>query len=285
MRSSTTRPLLRRIGAKAGTTLGLVALLVVVTAAPAVAAPAPASAHAANLSLLGVTVLDTGTCSPTCTNSTPLSALPAQTAITAGVLAQQIGPPNPGGTSASACAGLVGTGGAIQIGATPGCTVTQGIPFGVTIGGFSLPLATGPVLAANAIYSFCSTDTATGGVSGGSQLVAATIGGSDLPVNPAPNTTFTLPAPLAALGSLTLNARTILGNGNVQFTALDLNIPNIAHLVIGQVSCPVLPAATPVLPTKGLPIAGAMILGFGGAAWFGRRRLFPGLRDRSSVSA
>ncbi len=270
--------------------------LLVAGASPALADTSQATANALTLSLNGGALLTTGTCSVTHASN---SGLPANTCsqtpalipgsgISAGVLVQAaVANPSPPFTStpatSAACAGLVGPGGTIQIGAAGSCTATvppppQGIV--IDLGG----LAT---LRADAILAEC---TATSNPQGGTtnvQLVNAQItllGGSVIPLASSPPPSP--PAPpvvgLGALLSVSLNKQ-ITGPlpGQVGTTALDVvvlglvpGLPPLVHLTVGTVTCGpnAIAPDVPVIPLKGLPIALATVAGVGVVAMVVRRR-------------
>jgi len=267
--------------------------LLVAGATPALADTSQATANAATLSLNGGALVTTGTCSVShasdssippdvCNQTPPLSVLGTQTAIQAGALVQAAvanpsGPFNSTPATSAACAGLVGPGGIIQIGAGGACTPTS--PGGVVIDAGGLA-----TIRADAILAEC---TATSNPQGGTfsvQLVNATIqllGGSPVPIasNPAPNTVV---LGLGALLTLTLNVPLAAPlPGQVGTTALDLSVlglipgtPPLVHLTIGTVTCGPNAQApdVPVIPLKGLPIALATVAAVGVVTVMVRRR-------------
>lgn len=134
-------------------------------------------------------------------------------------------------------------------------------------------------------------------------------GGATLPVNPGPNTVVSLSLGTLNILTLKLNVQSTNTNGTLGITALSVQVlggaisaisgvpilgPALLNLLglggvtsagllitIGNVTCgpnagPV--AVSPVLPPKALPIAGAVLLGVGGFAWFKRERLFGAFR-------
>ncbi len=280
--------------------------LLVAGASPALADTSTASANAATLSLNGGALATTGTCTVThpsnsslppvvCApgtasgQTTPaLSLLGTQTAIQAGALVQQaVANPSPPSTStpatSAACAGTVGPGGTIQIGAGGACTPT-------TPGGVVIDLGGLATIRADAILGEC---TATSNPQGGTtnvQLVNATIqllGGSPVPLasNPAPNTTVLGLGPLL---NVTLNKQPPANPpfpavlpGGVATTALSVQVlsgvpllPPLVDLSIGTVFCGpnAIAPDVPVIPLKGLPIALATVAGVGVIAMVVRRR-------------
>jgi len=255
-----------------GAALGLSTVLVVAAAIPAFAATAEATANALTLTLGGSPIVTTGTATATNSGSGEtvsgphgsfINVLNVENQLTAGVLAQNVQANNDG--TSKACAGAVGAGGTIQVGTTQDCTYTLGTPAGIQIGGSG-------GIDANAVYAYCDTP-ASGVPEGGAQLVDATIGGNEIPLNPPPNT----PAPGSG-SPIVLNEQTNNPDGSKTFTAVDLTLPpgmpnSGAHLLIGTVTC--YPFATTVptsaFPVKGLPIA-AGVAGLGlGAAYLRRR--------------
>lgn len=227
-----------------------------------------ATANAATITLLSAT---TGTESATNDNSStadietaspPISILGTQSAITAGIL-QQTAVAAPNGAS-SACAGLLGNGAIIQVGATNICDLTtnSGETGGVTIGG---PAGVG-LLTATAIVETC-TASSTGAPTATATLVDATaLGGAvKIPVNPGANTSI-------LAGLVELNTQSVTDG---KITATALSIPAIG-LTIGTVTCGpnAVTATTSLFPVKSLPIAAgtALVLGAGGVLWYRRRR-------------
>jgi len=274
--------------------------LLVAGASPALADTSTASANAATLSLGGAPLVTTGTCTVThpsnsglppvvCSpgtgagQTTPaLSLLGTQTAIQAGALVQQaVANPSPPFTStpatSAACAGLVGPGGTIQIGAGGTCTP-------ITPGGVVIDLGGLATLRADAILAEC---TATSNPQGGTtnvQLVNAQItllAGGVIPLasSPAANTTVLGLGPLL---TVTTNKQlTGALPGQVGTTALDVSVlglvpglPPLVHLTIGTVTCGpnAIAPDVPVIPLKGLPIALATVAGVGVIALVVRRR-------------
>ena len=269
--------------------LGIAGAAVLLLASPAAADTSQATANAATLQLGGSPLATTGLCTSTnpgdgaatntCGQSNNLSVLGTQTAIQAGLLVQQA-VANGDGTSA-ACAGLVGPGGTIQIGAGGTCAV-GGTP---TPGGVVVDLGGLGVVRADAILAQC-TASSTGGSTLGVQLVNATIallGGTPTPLisEPTPNST---PINLGPLATVTLNRQPAQvpppPAGSVSTTALDLTVlgglpgsPPLVRLTIGTVSCgpnavtdPISIFAGPALPTA---LAGAALVG---GTFFLRRR-------------
>lgn len=255
---SPTRMAGRAIAILALSTAGLT-----IGASTAFADTSNATAQAVNLQLGTASVVNSGT--ETATNpggqptvtagSTPaLSILGTQSTITAGLLVQTA-VANGDGTSA-ACAGLVGAGGQIQIGSDGNCTVTN---FGS--GGVTINLPNLVVLRANAILEQC-TASSTGTPTASAQLVDATLNVAGqpavtLPVNPAPGTTQS-----AFLLSLGLNVQSHPTAGEIQGTALTLDVLNTIHLAIGTVTCGpnAVTPGTSIFPVKSLPIAGGTAL-------------------------
>ncbi len=267
--------------------------LLVAGASPALADTSQATANAATLSLNGGALVTTGTCTAThpsdsgqppvtCNQSSPITVLPGS-GISAGLLVQSaVANPSPPFTStpatSAACAGLVGPGGTIQIGAAGACTPTSPGGIVVDLGG----LAT---LRADAILAEC---TATSNPQGGTTNVQIVNGqitllaGGVIPLvsSPAANTTV---LGLGALLTVTTNKQPPAGPllpGQVGTTALDVTIlglvpgvPPLVHLTIGTVTCGpnAIAPDVPVIPLKGLPIALATVAGVGVVAVMVRR--------------
>jgi hypothetical protein len=255
-------------------------LAVVITAAPAFADTSQATAQAASLKLGSNSLLTTGQVSASndgttqtkTGNSTPsISLLGSQTLLSAGVLAQDAAARNNG--DSAACAGAVGTNGAIQVGPANTCLVSNGT------GGVTLNVGTVSIKF-DAIYASC-TASSNGSTTGFATLVNPSVTGGpgpvDVPVNPTPNTTVSIPGIL----TLILNEQSHPVPGKIAVTALDLSLldsviqPGGAHLTIGSVTCGPSAVTPPVsvVPFKSLPLAGAALVGGGGIAWITRRRL------------
>jgi hypothetical protein len=269
--------MLTRLASRVVAAVAVSGLALTVGATPAFADTSQGTAQALALSLLGGSLLNTGTQSAsnggtppaTVSSSNPsLSLLGTQTTITAGVLAQTA-IANPDGTSAS-CAGLVGNGAAIQIGTNGNCAVTGGGAGGVTI---NLPGAL--VLTATAILEECQA-TSSGTAVAEAQLVDAhiTLLGQpvvSLPLNPAAGQTIS-----AGVLSLNLNSQTTPTAGEITGRAFELNVLNVIDLQIGNVSCgpDVATVPTSAFPLKSLPIVGGMVLVLAaiGVPWYRRQR-------------
>ncbi|MGH9125192.1 MAG: hypothetical protein ACRDZ8_10770 [Acidimicrobiales bacterium] len=244
-------------------------------ASPAFADTSTATANAATLQLGSSTLLTTGQCTSsnpgsgandTCGQTPSLSLLGTQTAIEAGLLVQQT-VARADGTSA-ACAGLVGTGGTIQIGAGGTCTVTGAAPGGVQL---NLGLAT---VHADAILAEC-TASSTGTPTASVQLVNATIsllGGGTTPIISSPPANDTA-VDLGALVTATLNKQPATTPappaGSISTSALDVSVlsgvlgtPPLVHLTVGTVSCGpnAVTPPTPAFPLEGAPIAAGIFL-------------------------
>lgn len=267
-------------------TLAVASVALVLAAAPAYADTSAATANAATLEAVALPLVSTGTCSAsndseTETNTGPcdtvLSVAPFQTVLGAGALVQDARA-NTDGTSA-ACAGVVGAGGTILIGANGSC-VASGQTSGLSL---SLGLAT---LTSDAILARC-TASSTGDPTGSTTLVnpVVTVGGLPvvvLPVNPAPNTAV---INIPGIGSLLLNAQTENPDGSISVTAFDLQLlPAVgggAHLTLGDITCGPNAVAPPIpaIPVAGYPIAvGTLVAGLiGGRWWLSRRRLVSGV--------
>jgi hypothetical protein len=285
MRKFLRRPVLHGSGIMA-----LAAALLLSGATPAMADTSAASANALRATLGGGSLLDTGTVTASNDGTQPspgtvtgntnpaLSVLGTQTLLSVGVLPQQA-KANPDGTSA-ACAGLIGTGGTIQIGPGGDCTPINAPPGGVVLNLGSVPvgLVNGTVgLAADAILAKCTANS-DGTTTASVVLVNATLSLSPLglpvlsvplPANPTAGTTPNLG--LLGLGNLltlTLNEQSHPnGPASIATTALHLNLLNLIDLRVGNVTCGPNAAVpgVPMIPVKGLPFA-AVTLGILGTA-------------------
>jgi hypothetical protein len=289
--------------------LGLAVLSLTATQAVAATTVSQATANA-----IGGNLVNTGTCAATndgtqpspgtqtgpCTVGGPgtsSGALLSAGVLVADAIATNVGSPTVVASS-FACGGVTGPGGgAVQIGPSDPCTVTNGTGQGVNL--------LGNIITADAIYATCSD--VNGVLTGASTLANVAIGGplatllpalgvvtglGTLPLNPLVN--LSNPISLSLLGTTTplltidANKQTTVG-GQLTVTALDvkvlpglvtllplLGLTNGLEISIGTVTCGpnATIAAVSVIPTKGIPIALGMVAVAGGAAWFGRRRLF-----------
>ncbi|HEX3541947.1 MAG TPA: hypothetical protein VHT75_16050 [Acidimicrobiales bacterium] len=296
---------LRRTFARAAG-VGLTATVVVGMAAmPAYADTSTATANAATVSLGGASILTTGSCSSsnpgpagtpaqTCGQTPSLSLLGTQTAIQAGVLAQQT-VARGDGTSA-ACAGLIATGGTIQIGTAGDCTVTGAAPQGVVVN-----LGALAVVKADAILEQC-TASSTGAPTITAKLINATIsllGGGTTPIVSAPPANDSL----LNLGVVTATLNEQPGidpathvayptvAGRVTGTALDLSVlpalpgsPPLIRLTVGTVTCGpnAVTVPTPAFPKAGMPIVGGMVAL---AAYLGWRFWLAPRRRQQAINA
>jgi len=276
----TGRPGARRAVRIGWRTLAVASVAVVLAAAPAYADTSASTANAATLTAVALPLVTTGTCTASNdgdieTNGgacdTALSVVPFQTIIGAGALVQDA-QADTDGTSA-ACAGVVGPGGTILIGADGSCTAS-----GQTSGAIlNLGAAT---LTTDGILGEC-TASSTGTPTGSTTLVnpVLSLGGLPvvtLPVNPAPNTAINLPG----IGTLILNAQTINADGSITVDAFDLQllagVGGGAHLTLGSITCGPNAVAPPIpaVPLAGFPVAlGTLAAGaLGGSWWLSRRR-------------
>lgn len=264
-------------------------------AGPAAADTSAARATAATVKLLNASLVDTGVVSATNNGTTQTktgqnttSVLGGQTLVTAGVFAQDA-VARSNGTS-SACAGAVGSGGQIQVGTAPGCTVTLGTPNGVSVNLSNgvlngLPgLGNVATLGADAIYAQCNATT-TGTPTGSATLVNANIFvlGTPLPINlataPAPNQGVTVPG----IANIILNEQIVSGTTNNILTVNALHITllpfgglgsPLADIVIGSVTCGpnAAVAAVSLFAGPALPVALTAAAGIGAVAVMRRRR-------------
>lgn len=294
MKTSRPRRSVRRVTAA----LGVTALFVAGAASPAAADTSQATAQAAEVDLIGLEVLDTGTASasndgtqPTQdvgsgTTSTPggIELLTDQDLLVAGVLPQRAVARNDG--TSAACAGAVGPGGSIQIGDSLDCTADPGsTPGGVRLLGGDIIGGVGELglISADAIYAECTADsdgTATGSatlvnaVLGGTLLGGILTGGTPIAANPGPNTVVNI------LGiEITLNKQTSTGPGQIEVTALEADLDllglGLGLVTIGKVTCGpnTVTAPIPVVPADGLPLAaGIVAMVLAGSAWVVYRR-------------
>lgn len=289
---NTTRMQRRTAGLGARILVGAT-VLVVFAATPAFADTSQATAQAALLELLGNPIVTTGQRTATndgsqpapgtvAGNTTPLlSILGSQTTLAAGALVQQ-SVANPDGTSA-ACAGVVGTGGLIQIGAGGDCTIGGSNP----TGGVTVNLGTSLVtITADAILAECTADS-DGTVTGTATLVNAQVNVLGLPIslplNPGPN----FGVSVTGIASLLLNAQsTPSGPGSIQVSALDLNLLNgTVALTLGTVTCGpnAITPPIPAFPTQGLPIVAATVAA-AGAILVVRQRRAAGRKSAASAT-
>jgi hypothetical protein len=271
---------LQRIAAR-GTAVAVGACLLVLLgqAAPAMADTSTAQAQAVTLTLLGGTsatavsaASNNGEQETQISGAAPgLGLLGQQPLISAGALVQKA-VAYPDGTSTS-CAGLVGNGGSISVGADGSCTVSGG-------GGVQLDLAGLATIKADAIIASCRA------VAGQSPVAEATLANAsvlllglpllDLSLATAPNTGLDIPG----VATLLLNARSApAGPGSIRATALRISLlGSVLAADLGIATCGenavIQPA--PAVPIHSLPVVGAVV---GAALWLGRHRL----RDLTST--
>jgi hypothetical protein len=189
--------------------------------------------------------------------STPaLSVLSGQTLISAGALVETAVADNDG--TSSACAGLVGSGGAISIGSNGTCTATLG-------GTVKIALAATVQLVASAVLESCTANS-SGVLTAQAQLVNASVQTVILGVTstlltlaatPGPNSGITVPL----VADLNLNSQSVSG-GAITASILGLSVlGSTLSAAIGSVTCGpnvhVLP--TSVLPLYGWPLAAGLI--------------------------
>lgn len=259
-------------------TLGLLGMAIFTTAAPAFADTSQASALALSASIgpapNSTTLVTTGPISasndgtpPPTTVTTPgINVLNQQAQLQVSGLSQAA-VASPDGTS-SACAGVVGPAGIVQIGAQQQCTGSANATHGVNIGN-------GQILA-DAVYSSCSASSNGAPPTGSSSILNLNLGGSGQPGSISAPANFAFPpAPANPLFNLLLNQQTISG-GKITVTALEVTSPATGlDIVIGRVTCGpnAATAATPAIPMKGLPIAGGVVAIAAGGFWMRRRHL------------
>jgi hypothetical protein len=209
----------------------------------------------------GTTETDGGDSSPT------IAALGTQNVIAAGVLGQDARAFNDG--SAAACAGVVGSGGAITVGDTGTCTVNNGSTVTLQLGSLDIAGITNAIsLTFDAIYANCnatSTPSATGTATIANAKVVATVLGVPttlltLDATPSVNEGINIPGILTG----TIDAQSSPSDGEVHVNAVQIAALSgtLASVTIGSVDCgpDAVADAVPSIPLKGLPIA----LGLGG---------------------
>lgn len=216
------------------------------------------------------------------TFTSPLAALAGQSAVNVGAVSQT-SVALATGTSA-ACAGVVGPGGALTVGADGTCTATGATgPALISLGNL---LGLGDVfLSTSAVYSQCTAGpSGTGPYTATSTLVdprivvrlgAVQLANVAIPLNG--------PANLNVLGtavSVAVNQTSTVGPQS-SATALNLSLLNggLLDVTLGAVTCGenVVTADIPMVPLKGLGVAGLTALVLGGG--------YLGLRRRQGVTA
>lgn len=222
--------------------------------------------------------------------------LPGENLVNTGVYSQT-SIANSDGTSA-ACAGIVGTGGALTLGNDGTCTATGTTgPAIVNLPSFSVA-GTGFTfrIEASSLYSYCTAGPADGtsGFSAGSTLAnvtlvaQATVLGIPGPAVRIPinlNQPVSIPAPFNSVISLDLNQVDTTGP-QTSATALHIGLgPNssIASIDLGKTVCGsnAVTADVPTVPLSpaGIAAAGGTLVFLGGSMYAGRK-----LRGRSSAA-
>jgi hypothetical protein len=264
---------LRRIAARGTVVAGACLLVLLGQPAPAMADTSTAQAQAVTLTLLGGTAAtpisaaaNNGEQETRIAGAAPaLGLLGPQSLISAGVLVQKA-VAYPDGTS-TACAGLVGDGGAISVGPDGSCTVAGG-------GGIQIDLAGLATIRADAIIASCRA------VAGQSPVARTTLANAsvlllglpllDLSVATAPNTGLDVPG----VATLLVDARSApSGPGSVRATALRISLlGSAAGAELGIATCGQNAVIQPVpaVPVHSLPLVGAVV---GAVLWCGRHRL------------
>lgn len=263
------------------------AALGLATATSAAADTSVATANAVTVGALGVSAIDSGTANASnpgssatqTTAQTPaLSVLGGQGGITAGTLVQTAVARADG--SSAACAGLVGAGGAITVGADGSCAASGGATGGVQItlvpgtpevkvlGKVVTPAIEGTVLKADAILVSCtasSTPAATSAVTlANARVTTAGVTVLGLGLNPAPNTGVSVPG----IATLALRSAPSRPTGTVQATALTVTLLGgaVAAVNVGTVTCganaKTVPADALPGPTAPLSAAALAVLGW-----------------------
>lgn len=222
--------------------------------------------------------------------------LPGENLVNTGVYAQTAIANNDG--TSLACAGIVGTGGALSLGEDGTCTATGTTgPALLNLPGFTVA-GTGFTfrLQASSLYSFCTAgpaDSASGFTAGSTlanvTLIAqATVLGIPGPLVRIPidlNQPVSIPAPFSSVISLDLNKVDTAGP-QTSATALHIGLgPNssIASIDLGRTVCGAnaLTADVPALPLTpgGLATAAGTLVFLGGSVYAGRR-----LRGRGAAA-
>lgn len=275
------------------------AALGLATAGSAAADTSVATANAVTVGAVGTTAVSSGTAKAssdgTTTTQTPaLSTLNGQGGVTAGTLTQSAVARNDG--SSAACAGLVGAGGVVTVGADGSCTVAGGGSGGVQItlvpgtpavtgplGNVLVPAVPATVIKADAILASCSATSAPSAASKVVLTNAAVYTGGALVLNltaaPTPNSTLSVTG-IATLGLHTAPSKP---TGTVQATALTINLLSgtAAAVNVGTVTCG---ANAKTVPTDALPGPAAPLSAVALAAlgWRFRRPVLHALSTRST---
>ncbi|WP_328294943.1 hypothetical protein OG218_19840 [Kineococcus sp. NBC_00420] len=261
------------------------AALGLVSAGSAAADTSVATANAVTVGVLGVSAVTSNTVSASnpgsgatqTTAQTPaLSLLGGQGGITAGTLVQTAVARADG--SSAACAGLVGAGGVITVGADGTCAVTGGGSSGVQI-----TLVAGTVIKADAILASCTAASA-GTTTNTVKLTNAKVFVAGIPTivlnsSPAENSGVVVPG-AAQLGLRATS--TPAGPGSVQATALTINLLSgtVAAVNVGTVTCGANAKTVPTnaLPGPAAPLSAAALAVLG---WRFRRPVLHALSARS----
>ncbi|WP_380158025.1 hypothetical protein [Kineococcus sp. R86509] len=265
------------------------AALGLATATSAAADTSVATASAVTVGLLGGTAVTSGT--GTASNSgsqatqnsgaTPaLSVLNGQSGISAGVLAQTAVARADG--SSAACAGLVGAGGTITVGADGECTPSGGGPGGVqlTVGGLV-------VIKADAVLATC-TATSAGVTTGSVKLlgVSATVlglggGTTNVSATAAENSGIDLSLAGLPVAQVLTRATTRPTAGSITVNALKVVVlGKTVYASIGTVTCGANAKTVPTnaLPGPAAPLSAAALAVLG---WRFRRPVLHALSARS----
>ncbi|MEZ0165575.1 hypothetical protein AB2L27_12505 [Kineococcus sp. LSe6-4] len=282
MDENTTTP--RRWGRLLTAGVAGAAALGLATATSAAADTSVATANAVTVGALGSSAITSGTATAfnpgsggTSTQAqTPLlSVLGGQGGITAGALVQTA-VAREDGTSA-ACAGIVGAGGGITIGADGNCAVSNGsggvqitlvpgTPEVKLLGKVVTPAIEGTILKADAIVASCTASSAPGSTSrvtlANARVTTAGVTVLTLKADPGPNDG------VEVKGIATLALHTVPTNptGTVQATALTINLlTGVAAVNLGTVTCGANAQTVPTdaLPGPTLPLAAAAVAAVG----------------------
>jgi hypothetical protein len=222
----------------------------------------------------------------TSTGDGAIPLLPGETLSNTGLYAQTAIASDDG--SSAACAGVVGSGSTLSLGQDGTCdpTTTTG-PAIINFPGFTV-LGTGFSfkLQYSRLYSVCTagpSDSSSGfsaqSVLGSVSLIAQStvlgVPGPSISIPISVSTPISIPAPFNSVVSIDVNQTDATGPVT-SATAFHIGLgPNssLFSMDIGKVTCGgnAITADTPVLPAKGLWVAGGTVSVIGGV-WFVRRR-------------
>lgn len=241
-----------------------------------------ASAQALNATLLGGTALSTGSsaaqndgtqATQTVGSTNPLAVLPGQGVLNTGAVSQTA-VATATGTSA-ACAGVVGSGGALTVGDDGTCTAAGATaPVLINLGS---ALGSSLSLSASAIYAQCTAGpSGTGPYTASSTLADVNLVSTGL-INASVPISLTSPINLGVLAPLLTVQVNQASNAGPTSTATALQVSalgnSLLNVTVGQVTCGenVVTADIPMVPLKGMGVAGFTVL-LVGAGYLGLRR-------------